>query len=377
MPCVNTSCDLVGDIYETAFDQSLWTNTLGKCARFVGGAAAVLVAKDTTTGANVYRDFGIEPYYAQLYLNDYINCDPAISGSSILEIEQPVTTGDFMPYDEYLMTRFHREWAEPQQFSDFVSVVLDKSVAGATTFRVFRHDRDGPVGEEMRRNMRLVVPHIRRALRIGRMLDLQKAEAASVSDVLDGLKCGVFLVDSAGRIVHVNAVGCSLLETGDLLRAVSGRVVLSDPAADEILQDAVALPDGGEAGRGIEGIVALSLLSRTSERYVAQILPLTFGARRRNGNQYAAVAALFIRKATLQTSSLSGMIGRAYKLTPTELRVLLAIVEVGGVPEVSEALGIAVTTVKTHLGRLFEKTGVDRQADLVRVVAGFATPLTG
>jgi len=43
--------------------------------------------------------------------------------------------------------------------------------------------------------------------------------------------------------------------------------------------------------------------------------------------------------------------------------VLLAIVEVGGVPEVSQALGIAATTVKTQLGRLFEKTGVDRQAD--------------
>jgi hypothetical protein len=42
---------------------------------------------------------------------------------------------------------------------------------------------------------------------------------------------------------------------------------------------------------------------------------------------------------------------------------------VGGVPEVSQALGIVATTVKTHLERLFEKTGVDRQADLVKVVA--------
>jgi DNA-binding CsgD family transcriptional regulator len=64
-----------------------------------------------------------------------------------------------------------------------------------------------------------------------------------------------------------------------------------------------------------------------------------------------------------------------YRLTPTELRVLLAIVDVGGVPEVAAALGVAVTTVKTHLGRLFEKTGVARQADLVKLVAGFSTPL--
>lgn len=55
--------------------------------------------------------------------------------------------------------------------------------------------------------------------------------------------------------------------------------------------------------------------------------------------------------------------------------MLLAIVEVGGVPEVAAMLGVAETTVKTHLGRLFVKTGTGRQADLVKIVAGFATPL--
>jgi DNA-binding NarL/FixJ family response regulator len=57
------------------------------------------------------------------------------------------------------------------------------------------------------------------------------------------------------------------------------------------------------------------------------------------------------------------------------LRVLLAVVEVGGVPEVAEALGVAETTVKTHLSRLFEKTGVRRQADLVKVIAGLTNQL--
>jgi len=71
------------------------------------------------------------------------------------------------------------------------------------------------------------------------------------------------------------------------------------------------------------------------------------------------------------------IIARAYRLTPTELRVLLAIVQIGGVPEVAPALGIAENTVKTHLGNLFVKTGARRQADLVKIVAGFATPLMG
>jgi DNA-binding CsgD family transcriptional regulator len=55
--------------------------------------------------------------------------------------------------------------------------------------------------------------------------------------------------------------------------------------------------------------------------------------------------------------------------------VLLAIVEVGGVPEVAEALGIAVSTVRTHLAQLFAKTGTNRQADVVKLVARYMNPL--
>jgi DNA-binding CsgD family transcriptional regulator len=84
---------------------------------------------------------------------------------------------------------------------------------------------------------------------------------------------------------------------------------------------------------------------------------------------------MFVRKAALESPSASEVIGRTYKLTPTELRVLLGIVEVGGIPEVAAALGVADSTIKTHVGRLFEKTGTSRQADLVKLVAGFSTPL--
>lgn len=107
------------------------------------------------------------------------------------------------------------------------------------------------------------------------------------------------------------------------------------------------------------------------------MLPLTSGARRLAGVAYSATAALFIRKSAIEVPSSAEVIARAYQLTPSGLRVLLAIVEVGGVPEVAGALGVAESTVKTHLGHVFEKTGVTRQADLVKIVAGFSTPLAG
>ena len=85
--------------------------------------------------------------------------------------------------------------------------------------------------------------------------------------------------------------------------------------------------------------------------------------------------SLFVHKAALHTPSPPEVIAKTYKLTPSELRVLLAIIQVAGVSETADALGISENTVKTHLRRLFDKTGTGRQADLVKLVAGFSNPL--
>ena len=119
----------------------------------------------------------------------------------------------------------------------------------------------------------------------------------------------------------------------------------------------------------------MPLTGRSGEHYVAHVLPLSAGARRLAGADDRAVAAVFVQKASRDLPSLHHAIAKLYKLTPTERRVLSGIVQVGGVPEVAEAMGISVSTVKTHLRRLFAKTGTDRQADLVKLVAGYANPL--
>jgi len=57
------------------------------------------------------------------------------------------------------------------------------------------------------------------------------------------------------------------------------------------------------------------------------------------------------------------------------LRVFAAIIDVGGISAVAETLGVSEATVKTHLQHLFEKTGMRRQIDLIRLIAGHTNPL--
>jgi DNA-binding CsgD family transcriptional regulator len=367
---------LIGEIYDTALDSSLWVGVLGNCAQFVGGSAAALFSKDAAskTGNAAYY-CGIDPYYEQLYFERIVKLDPLTVGHYFAEIGEPVAVADILPYDEFLETRAYREWGRPQGIVDTLNVALDKTATSAAFFAIFRHERDGRVDDETRRRMRLVVPHMRRAVLIGRVIDLKTAEAALLADTLDGLAAGMFLVDAGGRIVHANAAGHVMLAAGDFLRAAGDRLAANDPQTDEALRDILLAAGDGDAALGGEGI-AVPLTARDGKHFVAHVLPLTSGARRRGGTTYAAAAAaVFVHNAERTTPSPPEVIARTYALTPSELRVLLAVVEIGGVPEIAETLGVAETTVRFHLRQLFEKTGTHRQADLVKLVAGFVSPL--
>jgi DNA-binding CsgD family transcriptional regulator len=262
----------------------------------------------------------------------------------------------------------------PQGWVDAANAVLEKSHLSCSFLTIIRDEASGPVDDEMRRRMALVIPHLRRAVLIGKVIDLKQTEAATFADLLDGLSANLFLVTVDGRIVHANAAGRAMLTAADVLRPVYGRLMSRDRRANKVLHETFAAASNGDTGIGCNSI-AVPLPSDAGEHYVAHVLPMTSGARRAAGIVYAATAAVFVRKATMQSLSAPEIVAGIYRLTPTELRVLLAIVDVGGIPEVAAALGVADSTIKSHVGRLFEKTGTSRQADLVKLVAGFSMPL--
>jgi len=222
--------------------------------------------------------------------------------------------------------------------------------------------------------MQLIVPHVRRAAVIGKLVDLHKIEAATFADTLDGLAAAVFLVDSDGRIMYANSTAQTMLHESSVIRGTSGKLTVLDSRADHALRDILINADGGAAATGTKGI-AISIRAAGNQLYVAHILPLASGARRNAGIVYSAIAAIFVRKAELNLTHPLKTVANTYKLTPAEMRVLMTIVEFDGVREAAPVLGISVPIVKTHLQHVFEKTGTSRQVDLVKMVASHMGPL--
>jgi len=365
---------LIAAVYDAALDCAMWPEVLAGIAEFVDGRVGGLLTKDANKRrVNANWHAGGDPHYMRLYASTYSSLGP-LATSPPGEVGQILSIPELVSYDEFLDGRFYREWARPQRWVDVAVVALERSAGGGTYLTMSRDEASGMVDATMRRRMALLVPHVRRAALIGKAIEFRQAQAATFADILDGLSAGIFLVDADGKIVHANSAAGDLLDRGGFLRSTGGRLVASEADVDETLRETAAAAAAGDDTIGVSG-VAVPLSAHDGVRYVAHVLPLSAGARSRARAVYGASAALFVRKAELEYPSAPDVIGKSYKLTPTELRVLLAIVEIGGVPEVAASLGVAESTVKTHLSRLFAKTGVGRQADLVKLVAGFSMPL--
>lgn len=368
---------LIAAVYDAAINPGIWSGVLRAATAYVGGHASAIYAKSISGMAfGVFHDDGVmREDYKLKYFETYARLDPATAGHLYAELEQPIATADILDYDEFRDSRFYKEWAVPQGIVDFLSAPIEKQGQWAAMFGVFRSAEQGLVDDAMRHRMRLLVPHIRRAVLIGKVIEDGSRQAANFSEALDGLASGLFLVDGRGRIVHVNEAGDRLVTEAKAVAIRDGRLVAVQKSATATLAESFAAAASGDAGMGLKGI-SVPIETSEGEHFVAHVLPLTSGARRDTGAHYAATAAVFVHPTTLHTPAAPELVAKTFGLTLSELRVLLTITQVGGVAETADSLGVGEATVKTHLHRVFAKTGTSRQADLVKLIAGFAGPLS-
>jgi DNA-binding CsgD family transcriptional regulator len=107
---------------------------------------------------------------------------------------------------------------------------------------------------------------------------------------------------------------------------------------------------------------------------IAHVLPLKSGTLR-PGLALGAAAAVFVTPALENSPPPSEALAALYDLTPTEARVMIEIASGKNRAATAIALGIADSTVKTHLARVFAKTGTSTQPELAKLVASLTPPI--
>jgi DNA-binding CsgD family transcriptional regulator len=235
------------------------------------------------------------------------------------------------------------------------------------------HESQRVITESQRTMLRLLAPHFRRAISIAKLLDMKALAADTFESALDGFSIAILLVDEDLDVVHANAAARTLLSDQDPVRAQGGRLALPHPQSTSALAEAVRRAALGGLELGQRGI-GIPTRRRDGSPAVVHVMPLRSTARA-SGVPQRAVAVVFVATALSPPQMPAAALALLHDLTPAETRVLELIVE-GRMPsEIAAQLGVSVNTTKTHLQRVFDKTGTSRQAELVRLVGSLSLPV--
>jgi DNA-binding CsgD family transcriptional regulator len=364
---------VIGAAYDAALDPELWPAALREACRFLDCAYGALGSVDfLRNDVNFIVQWGYSAETWNDYLHRYHHMNPFNAPAFRTRIGEVVVGSRHETYPVFLASDFYRDFAAPLGMIDAVQATIDRSASGLALLNCVRHHDAGVVTDAQLRRMRLIAPHFRRAILIGGIVDRHVVQAAAFVEAIDRLAAGVFLVNPHGVLIHANRTGEGMIADGDPVSiGKGGELAVVDAAASPMLKAAFTAAAAGDIAIGATGI-AVPLAGLDGRTFVANVLPLDAGARREAAQHYSVIAALFLRETKVDLHTAIGAAGQLYGLTAAEMRVVRAVVEVGGIPAVAAFLGTTRSTVKSQLDAIFQKTATRRQAELVRLITGYA-----
>jgi DNA-binding CsgD family transcriptional regulator len=206
-------------------------------------------------------------------------------------------------------------------------------------------------------------------------MNLQALEAQALTATLDNFTVGIVLVDGSANILHANASAREMIRQDSPIQSSRGRLTSVAKTGMVELGRAIALATADETTIGTTGI-GISLMRAGEPPAIAHVLPLTSGNLRTRLFP-GATAAVFVTSAAGHPRLGASAVAQTFGLTKAESRLLDLLAEGRTLERAAAELGVADTTAKTHLMHIFAKTGVSRQADLMRLIMTLVPPLRG
>ena len=319
--------DLIGRIYDCAIEPERWPDTLAEICRAIDCVSGIILLIDLEHSRHKFAySWGVNSQWVQRYLG---YSDELTAFYRYLFRRQLCPDGEPLILSRYIDAvgprgqEIYGELTKPLGVVDMVQTVVLREMRRLAVFGANRHESVGAVAADELAIMRLLVPHIQRAVKIVDILDVRKIEAQTLSATLDSFTAGIVVVGDSGRILHANTTARRMLAAREPIANVNGNLSIRDAKADHELANAIALARADEAKIGTSGI---GLALPSAEPTVAHVLPLAYGDLRTR-LMPQATAAVFITRADSGPPADIGALAGSFGLTPAETRMLKHLAE--------------------------------------------------
>lgn len=342
---------------------------LRRCGWYVDAVAGSLSTVDMRTGNFRYIDFySHKPEQAASYQHRYSVTDPV---KLAMLKAQPMR---FIPLDALLAPDlvathpFFTEWFASLGLQDVVTARIPVSEQYSCLLgfvRAVEQPRFDRVEIEF---LDMLLPHAEQALVIHGNIDRLGVLADLAQEHYLQAGYGLAVLSEDGLVLYCNRFARRLLEDGSAIGLQDGRIRVRDTGANERFGEMVRRCVSVADSRSIIAGGALSAPRAGGAPLAISVMPF----RRQTGAQTVVAsgsrAIVLLYDPDRPQLDNRAILRDMYRLSETEADVCWRIGVGETVDEIAAATGSSRETVRSQVRRVFAKTGVNRQAELVRLV---------
>lgn len=352
---------LLEDLYDCTTDSEQWPAFLSKFANLFGSETAVLRLTDLHNPI-VYHSYttGFLEDINSLYESEAVEADPFREPLAIVPVGRALTSDQVMRDRDFERTSHYQNVFRPNGNFYVMGSQFERERNQAMHVGVHRPRQAGPYTPEECRTLEFLTPHLRRVIKLSRLMMELNQSLAETQFALDHLSFSVWQMDATLRLTWLNRGAEELFAGGAYGFSLKNtRLTSSSPGTASNLRAMVT-----------------NLLEKRSYTETLRI----------NGNGACLIMTLCSRPDSTTRAGRSGATGilcfvldpdlparldhiqlqTIYQLTPAELRLANLLISGLDVAEASALLRISKHTGRTQLKSIMHKTGVNRQAALQR-----------
>ncbi len=355
---------LIGRIYDSVLQPECWNETL---ARITGAlcplsweAAFILWESSSPPRARFVAATGLAAGVQEIYTAVYAGNHPWSRKLMRYGNGSVVDSYDIMTRDEFLESAFFRNFLEPWGIDRLVGVLLDRR-GGERLGLMLPGPGDRDV-ETLKRGLRVLAPHIQRAMRISDRIATLELAAGAARAATDFAPFAIFSLDDQLNILAANSRAAQYEKAG-FIRLAQDRFGFCHPASQKRLLDLVRSPTPtGLAFQtvGSSGAECPVLVARITRQSAQQI----------GGFSDGASLIITLGSAPGETPVVEiDRVAQWFALTPAEARLAVGLAAGKSLQDYAAERAVSLNAVRFLLKGIFRKTGATSQAQLVATLA--------
>lgn len=258
---------------------------------------------------------------------------------------------------------FYRDLPRPRGLGWATATTIPMPTGDNFALILEREYTRGPVGSADVAQLDRLRPHLARTALMAARLRLERARMAS--ETLAALGLPALVLGDQGKVLAAN----------HLIEALSAcvhwrardRIALADKAADGLLRDALATIDVAGGG-GVRSFPVRDIANEAM--MVAHVVPVRLSAR---DIFVRCAAVLVLTPVTLPQAPPVELVQSLFDLTPAEARVARGLASGKTVDDIAADRGTSPNTIRTHVRGVLEKTGCNRQVEVVALLTAVSS----